>query len=201
MTNAERSISQLISTQKLESMEIMHFSPEMSLDQCIKCNICTTACPVSAVTDRFPGPKYEGPQASRFRVAGEATPDHSVDYCSGCRVCNMVCPTGVKIAEMNARARAVMVSQGKVTPVLRLRNNMVARAELLGKIAHPIAPLANFLLNLGAARLVAEASLGIARHAPLPAFSSSTFRGWFRHHPKPANATRKVAYFHGCSTQ
>jgi glycerol-3-phosphate dehydrogenase subunit C len=31
---------------------------ELSLDQCIKCNICTTACPVSAVTDLFPGPKY-----------------------------------------------------------------------------------------------------------------------------------------------
>src|SRR5690606_36052437 len=33
-------------------------SPEATLDYCIKCNICVTACPVSAVTDLFPGPKY-----------------------------------------------------------------------------------------------------------------------------------------------
>lgn len=78
---------------------------EMSLDQCIKCNICTSVCPVSAVTDLFPGPKYAAPQAGRFRQAGQPTPDASVDYCNGCRVCNLACPTGVKIAEMNARAR------------------------------------------------------------------------------------------------
>jgi ferredoxin len=84
-------------------------SPEFSLDQCIKCTICTTACPVAAVTDLFPGPKYEGPQAGRFRMPGQNSPDHSVDYCSGCRVCNMVCPNGVKIAELNARARAASV--------------------------------------------------------------------------------------------
>ena len=79
--------------------------PEFSLDQCIKCNICTTACPVSAVTDLFPGPKYEGPQAARFRLDDQPSPDKSVDYCSGCRVCDMVCPTGVKIAEINTRAK------------------------------------------------------------------------------------------------
>lgn len=201
MTNVEDSISQSATTGQSGSESRVPFPPEMSLDQCIKCNICTTACPVTAVTDKFPGPKFVGPQAARFRMAGQATPDFSVDYCSGCRVCNMVCPTGVKITEMNARARAVMVSQGKTPPILRLRNNMVARAELLGKVAHPIAPLANFLLNLGAARIVAEAAFGIARHAPLPAFSSSTFTGWFKARPKPAQATRKVVYFHGCSTQ
>src|SRR4030042_5606585 len=121
--------------------------PEFSLDQCIKSNICPTACPVSAVTDLFPGPKYEGPQAGRFRKRYQPSPDKSVDYCSGCRVCNMVCPTGVKIAEINARARASLVEQGKVPPLLRLRNNIVARAELLGKVAQPIAPLANIALN------------------------------------------------------
>ncbi len=120
--------------------------PEFSLDQCIKCNICTTACPVSAVTDLFPGPKYEGPQAGRFRMPDQPAPDISVDYCSGCRVCNMVCPTGVKIAELNARARAFMVEHGKTSARLRLRNNLLARPELLGKLARPVSPLANLAL-------------------------------------------------------
>lgn len=174
---------------------------ETSLDQCIKCNICTTACPVSAVTDLFPGPKYEGPQAARFRSSGQPVPDVSVDYCSGCRVCNMVCPTGVKIAEINARARAEMVAQGKVPPMLRLRNNLVARAELLGKVAQPVAPLANFALNLKPARQLTEAVLSIHHQAPLPKFARQRFTTWFRKHLAPPHPRHQVVYFHGCSTQ
>jgi glycerol-3-phosphate dehydrogenase subunit C len=174
---------------------------ELTLDQCIKCNICTTACPVAAVTDQFPGPKYAAPQAGRFRAIAEPTADKSVDYCSGCRVCNMVCPTGVKIAEMNARARATMVQQGKVPGLLRLRNNLVARAELLGKVAQPIAPLANFTLNLKPARKLAESIFSIHHKAPFPPISNERFTSWFRKHTKPPSSQGKVVYFHGCSTQ
>ncbi len=176
---------------------------ENSLDQCIKCNICTTVCPVSAVTDLFPGPKYEAPQAGRFRHLGQASPDKSVDYCSGCRACNLACPTGVKIAEMNARARAVYVEQGKVPLRLRLRNNLVARAELLGKVALPVAPLANAILSFAPARFAIEKTLSISRHAPLPSFSSHRFTTWFKKHTRSTDTPpfRQVVYFHGCSTQ
>jgi len=190
----------VIGSQKIEDQVIPTY-PEFSLDQCIKCNICTTVCPVSAVTDLFPGPKYEGPQAGRFRMPMQTSPDQSVDYCSGCRVCNMVCPTGVKIAEINARARAKMVQHGNIPSRLRLRNNLVARPELLGKIAHPISGLANYALNLKPARWLAEAILGIHRSAPLPKFSDQLFTTWFRNHPKPTRGMRKVVYFHGCSTE
>ena len=179
----------------------MNKLPEFSLDQCIKCNLCTTACPVSAVTDLFPGPKYEGPQAGRFRTSHGSSPDQSVDYCSGCRVCNMVCPTGVKIAEMNARARARMVEEGKIPVHQRIRNNLIARSELLGKIGQPIAPLANFTLNLKPARWLADISLGIAGAAPLPPFASQRFTTWFQKHTRPAKVRNKVVYFHGCATE
>jgi glycerol-3-phosphate dehydrogenase subunit C len=175
--------------------------PEFSLDQCIKCNICTTACPVSAVTDVFPGPKYEGPQAARFRMPDQPAPDRSVDYCSGCRVCNMVCPAGVKIAELNARARAYMVENGNISLRLRLRNNLLARPELLGKIGQPIAPVSNSLLKYQPARWLAQYSLGIHHSAPLPGFSQQRFTTWFQSHRKPPHAKGTVVYFHGCSTQ
>lgn len=188
---------------------------EISLDQCIKCNICTTACPVSAVTDLFPGPKYEGPQGGRFRelgallASGQPTPDKSVDYCSGCRVCNMICPTGVKIAEMNARARATLVQQGHVPPIRRLRNNVMARTELLGTFAQPVAPLANFVFTFKPARWVFEKTFGVAKDAYFPPFCGEKFTTWWRKHqrqisnrPQPAAGPRPaVAYFHGCSTQ
>lgn len=30
-------------------------------ESCIKCTVCTTACPVSRVNPRYPGPKQAGP--------------------------------------------------------------------------------------------------------------------------------------------
>lgn len=185
------------------------FPVEMTIDLCLKCNICTSACPVASVTDLFPGPKYVGPQAGRFRATGQPSPDKSVDYCSGCRVCNMVCPAGVKIAEMNARARAEMVQQGKIPLIRRLRNNLLARAAILGAVAQPVAPVANTVMQLKPFRWMAEKSFGIARQAPFPSFSSEKFSNWFRKHtplypPSIAGinkARRKVVYFHGCSTQ
>lgn len=178
-----------------------HFPVEISLDQCIKCNICTTVCPVSAVTDLFPGPKYEGPQAGRFRMPDQLNPDHSVDYCSGCRVCNMACPTGVKIAEMNARARARMVEQGEFSPRNRLRNNLLARSELAGKVGQPLAPFANLALANPLLRKLIAAVIGVHARAPLPTFAKQRFTSWFRRRRNGSRPARQVVYFHGCSTE
>lgn len=174
---------------------------ELTLDRCIKCNICVTACPVSPVTDLFPGPKYEGPQAARFRRPGQPSPDHSVDYCSGCRVCNMVCPTGVRIAEINARARARMVEDGVFGWRARLRNNLIARPELLGKLGAPAGGTINRVFQNRLARRVAQLALGIHHRAPLPLFAPERFTTWFRARLSPPEAVRKVVYFHGCSTE
>lgn len=182
-------------------MDLIHRPVEATLDHCIKCNICVSACPVMPATDLFPGPKYEGPQAGRFRHEGQPSPDYSVDYCSGCRVCNMVCPTGVRIAEINARARAGMVAKGVFSWRTRLRNNLIARSELLGKLGQPVAPVANTVLANPLARRLADVTLGIAREAPLPTFSEERFTAWLGRHRGPAGAIRKVVYFHGCSTE
>jgi glycerol-3-phosphate dehydrogenase subunit C len=175
-------------------------SVEHSLDQCIKCNICTSYCPVSAVTERFPGPKYVGPQAGRFRENGQPhSPDASVDYCSGCRVCNEVCPTGVRIAEINARARAQLVADRG----LPLRNRLLGRNELLGMIGSWAPSLANLALHNPLSRLLAERIMGVARQAPLPRWSTSgTLRDWLRRTgPQRVKGAKKVVYFHGCATQ
>ena len=49
--------------------EALHETVGLSTDECLKCNICNEVCPVARVDDRFPGPKYVGPQAQRFRLA------------------------------------------------------------------------------------------------------------------------------------
>jgi glycerol-3-phosphate dehydrogenase subunit C len=165
----------------------------LTLDHCVKCNICTTFCPVSNVTTLFPGPKYVGPQAERFR-AGGISADHSLDYCSGCGICTQVCPQGVKIAEINNKARATMVA-GKIP----LRNKLIARPALLGQLTMPVAPLANVVLKLPPVRWLMEIVLGIHRDAPMPRFSWWSFQEWARRHSPPATSKRTVVYFHGCS--
>src|SRR4051812_27549631 len=184
----------------------IELSLEQSLDSCIKSNICTAACPVSAVTDLFPGPKYVGPQAQRFRRDGQPSPDDSVDYCSGCRVCNDVCPTGVRIMELNARARARIVEQKG----LSLRSWLLGHQDRLGLLAcGPQALIANFFATNPLVRAIAEKTVGIAHKAPLPRFSTYSFRSWFKkrelgelapNSQPPTPKSRQVVYFHGCST-
>lgn len=178
----------------------LHDAPvEFSADLCIKCNICTSACPVAPVTDLFPGPKTVGPQAQRFRWnegRGSESPDKSVDYCSGCGICTMVCPHGVKIMEMNTHARERLYD-GHIP----LRNRILGRSELMGKLGHRFAPFVNAGAKIRPARIIAEKVIGVHRDAPLPTFQFQSFREWFSRHKPAAEAPHRgqVAYFHACA--
>jgi glycerol-3-phosphate dehydrogenase subunit C len=165
-----------------------------SLDHCVKCTICETFCPVSQVTPLFPGPKYVGPQAERYRTSGPSS-DSSVDYCSGCGICTTVCPHDVKIAEINSRARAKLWEQRGVP----LRNQLIARPSVLGRLGTPVAPLANWALHNRGVRALVQRVVGVHRDAPMPSFASRTFQRRSRKHVGPAEAPA-VVYFHGCGT-
>jgi len=164
-----------------------------SLDHCVKCTICESFCPVSNVTPLFPGPKYVGPQAERFRVHDEVSPDASLDYCSGCGICTQVCPQGVHIAEINTQARAHL----RERTGFKLRDRVLARPDLGGRLGTPAAPIANRTLASRPLRLLAERVIGLHHSAALPEFAGRTFQGWARKHESPP-AARRVAYFHGC---
>ena len=163
-----------------------------SLDHCVKCTICETYCPVSNVTPLFPGPKYVGPQAERFRVH-DISPDDSLDYCSGCGICTHVCPHGVKIAEINSQARAELKARDGVP----LRDKLIARPSVMARLATPVAPLANWALKNRPVRTAVEKTIGIHRKAPMPRFSGRRFSRWAKKHPSPTRE-KKVVYFHGC---
>jgi len=164
-----------------------------SLDHCVKCTICESHCPVSSATPLFPGPKYVGPQAERFR-SGEISPDDSLDYCSGCGICTHVCPQGVKVAEINSRARRTL-KEGKG---IRLRDKIISRPSLSAKLAKPVAPVANWTLRSKPIRAAIETTAGVDRRAPMPRFAGRTFQRWARKHDAP-KLGRSVVYFHGCS--
>ena len=163
-----------------------------SLDHCVKCTICETACPFAQATPLFPGPKYVGPQAERFRDLNPSF-DASLDYCSGCGICTQVCPQGVRVAEINSQARARMWE----TRGIPLRNQLIARPSVIGRLGTPVAPLANRSLRSRPLRALAERTLGIHRSAPLPRFAGRTFHRWARRR-RGLDAPRSVVYFHGC---
>jgi len=167
-----------------------------TLDHCVKCTICETACPVSNASPLFPGPKYAGPQSERFRVGDDPVIDGSVDYCSGCGICSQVCPQGVKIAEINAQAR----NRLKRATGVALRDRIITRPTWLGRAGTPVAPLANWTLSSRPVRVLAEKLLGVHRDAPAPRFAGRRFSRWARRHVSPA-AGRRVIYFHGCGTE
>ncbi|MBN2556937.1 MAG: anaerobic glycerol-3-phosphate dehydrogenase subunit C [Anaerolineales bacterium] len=179
----------------------MNVLPGMTSDQCLKCNICTAACPVAAVTALFPGPKAVGPQAERFRHPLLPMPDESVSYCSGCGTCTRVCPHGVAVAETNVQAKARLVEEGHAP----LRDQLLSRPELLGKLASPVAPLANYALNADPVRWLLDKTFKISPGAALPPFNSRPLRRreasrCLSAPPAPRPGRRLVAYFHGCST-
>ncbi|MCL2735840.1 MAG: anaerobic glycerol-3-phosphate dehydrogenase subunit C [Propionibacteriaceae bacterium] len=164
-----------------------------SLDQCLKCTICETQCPVMAVTPLFPGPKFVGPQAERYRHGDSV--DHSLDYCSSCGTCTLVCPQGVKIAELNSVARAAMKKDH-----MPVRDQIISRTTLMGKAMHPVAPVANWALRLAPVRWIMEKVIGIHRKAAMPVASTQTFSSWLKHHTSSTQPTRgKVVFFHGCA--
>lgn len=194
----------------------------LSADDCLKCNVCNTVCPVARVTDLFPGPKYVGPQAQRFRLAtmvapqsaaapNDASPDRTVDYCSGCGMCTIACPADVKIAEMNNRGRAELKAGHRP----RLRDWLLGQTDLVGRLGVMFAPLANWSLRSRLIRRLIELVIGIHRMAPLPSFAGSTLRSQLKREdgkgppigvvtaPRAGTAEpppdRAVVLFHGCA--
>jgi glycerol-3-phosphate dehydrogenase subunit C len=195
----------------------------LSADDCLKCNVCTTVCPVARVTDLFPGPKYVGPQAQRFRLATivspqtaaapqDVSPDRTVDYCSGCGMCTIACPADVKIAEMNNRSRAKLKAGHRP----RLRDWLLGQTDLVGRLGVLSAPLANWSLHNRLVRRLIELVIGIHRSAPLPRFASSTLRSRLQREARRGSTAglvlaptaagtaepppdRAVVLFHGCA--
>ena len=183
-----------------------------SSDECLKCNVCVTVCPVARVTDLFPGPKYVGPQAQRFRtgraqpvqVAGiriPLSPDVTVDYCSGCGWCTTACPAGVKIAEMNSQSRARMRA-GKRP---RLRDWGLGQTDLVGQLGVLFSPISNWALANRPIRAIMQTTIGIHREAPFPKFGRRTFQSISKRRQRRRGTAavpgpdRAVVYFHGCS--
>ena len=68
-----------------------------NFEQCLKCNICTTVCPMMAANPHYPGPKQAGPDGERYRLKNGIFFDDALKYCLNCKRCEVACPSGVKV--------------------------------------------------------------------------------------------------------
>lgn len=172
----------------------MNLLDETSFENCIKCTVCTTVCPVSRVNPDYPGPKQSGPDGERLRLKDTALYDDALKYCTNCKRCEVACPSDVKIGDIIQRAKARF---GK-TP-FNLRDAILSHTDLMGTISTPFAPLVNTATSLKPVRGLLDKTLGIDSHRELPKYSSGTFRRWYRKHAVVQNAfAEQVAFFHGC---
>lgn len=178
-----------------EPMQLCNLS-ENNFEQCTKCSICTTVCPVAAVTTDYPGPKQAGPDGERYRMKDPAYFDKALKLCLNCKRCEVACPSGVHIADIIQRARMKATEGHRAT----LRDTMLANTDLLGTMANLVAPIANATLGLKPTKMVMDSVMSIDKHRTFPAYSRQKFTTWFkRHAAKEQDAyPNHVSYFHGC---
>jgi len=164
-----------------------------SMDRCTKCGICHAYCPVAAATGDFPGPKYAGPQAQRFRVIQHGT-ELSPMLCSGCGICTSVCPNGVSITDIITLAKADIVETSTgVSAGQRLLN----RPDLIGRVSGTFPWLSNLLLANPLVRKIASVAFGIHPDAPLPKVHGRKFEHWFSRHVQHEGTP--ISFFIGCA--
>ncbi len=178
-----------------DKMQICNIS-ENNFEQCTKCSICTTVCPVAAVTTDYPGPKQAGPDGERYRLKDPAYYDKMLKLCLNCKRCEVACPSGVHIADIIQSAR-MKAGEGKRAS---LRDTMLANTDLLGMVANKVAPLANATLGLAPTKLVMHSVMAIDKHRTFPAYSRTKFETWFKRHAQSRQDAypKHVSYFHGC---
>lgn len=164
-------------------------------DKCTACTICVTACPVTAATRKFRGPKMTGPALTRLRKL-VSDDDPMLDYCSNCKTCDLVCPSGVPISTLNMLAKTEYY---KKHPRKSPADSMTAHNERMGKLISALpfgATFANMGISVGKG-LKLLSTVGISNKANMPSYASESFIKKFKKIRQP-KCDRKVLFFTGC---
>jgi len=166
-----------------------------NFEQCQKCSLCETVCPVMANNPKYPGPKRSGPDGERYRLKNGIFFEDALKYCLNCKRCEVACPSGVRIADLIQQAR---IDFGRKAP--KLRDMMLASTDQMGPIAGAFAPIVNFSLGLAPVKGLMDITIGVDRHRTLPKYSSETFVHWYRKNAEASQAAYKkqISYYHGC---
>ena len=165
---------------------------ENQLEQCLKCNLCSSVCPMMEVNPLYPGPKRSGPDSQRYRLKDPGFFDKSLKYCLNCKRCEVACPSGVAIGDIIQIARLKYGS-----PSRPLRDRILSSTDFMGSIASPMAPIVNGMLRFKPAKVLMHGVMGVDKTCDFPSYSQQKFTSWFDE-SKQEGYKRHVSYFHGC---
>jgi glycerol-3-phosphate dehydrogenase subunit C len=192
--------------EEFEPVSVFEDGPETDLrpgaDNCYKCSVCDTTCPVAEVDDDFPGPKFQGPEQWRLkRAEDDVEIDDSIMSCSNCMRCDDACPSGVPLSQMHNTARGAYVDE-QMSKFSReyVRNRILANYGTLARLGSKVPRLTNLVMGNPVVQKLNEKLLGITAERDFPAFATQTFREWWaeRGGPQVRSEDKRVAYFHGC---
>ncbi len=171
---------------------------ERAFEICNGCRLCFNLCP------SFPAlfeavEKHEND--ARQLTAAEI--ERVVDLCFQCKICYVKCPyTPEDKHEFQLDFPRLMLranAQRRKASGLGLRGRLLARPELLGRMAGLTPGLANWANKQPLLRIGLETTLGIHREKLLPEFHGETFEDWFRKQPAPAGDPSRAVLFYTCS--
>ncbi len=207
---------------EFEPIEVFPETTDMDLrsgaDDCYKCSTCDTNCPVAAVDDDFPGPKFQGPEQWRLKRQSDHDIDDSVMKCSNCMRCDHACPSEVPLSQMHNTARGSYVeNQMSKRSIEYWRNRLLSNYRTMAHLGSKVPRLTNFIMGLSVTKVFNEKVLKITSEREFPAFATETFREWWdargghdasreraakaraaRGEADEATAPKRIAYFHGC---
>jgi len=166
---------------------------ERNLDNCLKCTYCNTVCPVLKANPIYPGPKRLGPELERFRKSGVDSVTDWVDYCLGCGQCNLVCPNGVQVAELIAGAKFNHHKRGK----RMMRDSLLARPGLLGRLGTLVPPVTNAVLGLRLTSHLMSGTMDISENRKFPPYAAKRLSS----SPGVAEGKERLLFFPGCFAQ
>jgi glycerol-3-phosphate dehydrogenase subunit C len=170
-------------------------------DDCYKCSTCDSECPVAAVDDEFPGPKFQGPEQWRLKRKGDRDIDDSVMSCSNCMRCDSACPSGVPLSQMHNTARGEFV-ENRMEKLSReyIRNRILSNYGTLAWFGSKVPRLTNAVMSNPVVQTINEKVMGITAEREFPEFAEQTFREWWaeRGGARVESEEKRVAYFHGC---
>ncbi|WP_257298226.1 FAD-binding and (Fe-S)-binding domain-containing protein [Haloarchaeobius sp. FL176] len=126
---------------------------------------------------------------------GDEFVDEVLDLCIGCKGCAHDCPSEVDMAKLKAE----VVHEHHEREGVPLRDRLFGRIHDLSRVGSALAPLSNWLADLGPARALGERLLGVDADRSLPTFHRKTFRKRFAARGGPAvpehDADRKVLLY------
>jgi iron-sulfur cluster protein len=157
---------------------------------CIRCGACLNACaPYRNVGGHVYGADpYPGGIgcAWTYITNGHREAEDINGLCTTCSRCTEVCPVKIDIPWLNT----VVKERNNREFGAGLRQQVFARADLMGDALSPVAPIATRLLRTPLYTIPA-AAMGIDPTRALPAYERETLEAWFRR--RTARATGSAA--------